>query len=67
MSDPLDSASDYVATLFAKGSPLLVPGCDDIIECPAADCGAPCNPSDIFDDGTCRYCGEVIKLPEVKP
>lgn len=54
--------SEYVDRLFLAGSPLLV--CDGIIECPAADCGAPCCPSDVFDNGMCRYCGDIIKLPD---
>lgn len=59
--------SPRVALLFGEGgvwSPLLIEA--GIIECPARDCGAPCNPGDVFDDGTCRYCGEnMFDLLEV--
>lgn len=27
-----------------------------IVECPDPECGAPCNRSDVSDDGVCRYC-----------
>ena len=51
----------YVDSLFAEGSPLLVS--EGVIECPTLDCGAPCNKSDLGDDGECRYCGVRIKHP----
>lgn len=51
------SVIDY---LFRPGSPLLVAGVDDVIECPYPDCGAPCGKGDVSAMGFCRYCGGNI-------
>lgn len=56
--------NSLLASLFAPDSPLLI--AEGIIECPQPDCGAPCNDNDVFDDGRCRYCGDIIELPKVK-